>query len=43
MKDAKDPDEFVKINKEQSALKFKFLIKSSKNSIEFKISEMFLI
>jgi DNA primase len=40
MKDAKDPDEFVKINKEQSALKFKFLIKSSKNSIEFKISEL---
>ena len=40
MKDAKDPDEFVNINKGQSALKFKFLIKSSKNSIEFKISEL---
>lgn len=40
MKDAKDPDEFVKINREKSALKFNFLLKSSKNSIEFKISEL---
>ena len=39
IKDAKDPDEFVKVNKEKSALKFKFLIKNSKSSIEFKIKK----
>ena len=40
LKDAKDPNEFIKINKEKSALKFEFLLKNSQNGIEFKISEL---
>ena len=39
IENAKDPDEFIKINGSNSKVKFQHLIEKSQNSIEFKISK----
>ena len=36
---AKDPDEFIKKNKDNSGFKFKKMMKEAKNSVEFEISK----
>ena len=38
--DAKDPDEFIRLNRDKSKTKFKCLIENSKDKVDFKISEM---
>ena len=40
IQNAKDPDEFIKLNGSNSKIKFQYLIEKSQNSIEFKISEL---
>ncbi len=38
--DAKDPDEFIRLNRDKSKIKFKCLIEKSKDKVDFKIAEM---